>query len=198
MIRTTSRQPLADGAAAVPAQRHAVLAVLTGSTSRDVTVARLAAERASAANAQLVLAVPVPSKPFRSTAADLTGRHPTTHAVVLADRVLSRLDATPATAVVAVPFRDRGNAADRSGRIAAALVEVSRRLAARQLLVAGPSLGKLGAARLADELAAAEEQGRLPFTRLTVVPHTRTSERPAVQAAVNTLRIDTCGMPASR
>ncbi len=239
MIRTTPTQPLVHATA--PAQRRAVVAVLTGSTSRDVTVARLAAQHASTTAAQLVLAVPSPARPFGPTAADLTGRRMAPQAVVIAARVLPRLEhPTPSTAVITVPFVDRG-AADRSGRVAAALVELSRRLAARELVVAGAALGGLGAVRLPDHLAAAIDQGRLPLTRLTVVPHTETRTRPHradgpapdeptapeqsvptarrpadqtvqvggdentgpvaapdAQAGASTLRIDTCGIPASR
>src|SRR4051794_36077007 len=119
MIRTTSLQPFADGVALPPARRHPVIAVLTGSTSRDITVARLAARQASAAGAQLVLAVPAPAKPFRSTAADLTGRQLAPQAATISARVLPRLDhPTSSIALITVPFTDAGHPVDRSRRIA--------------------------------------------------------------------------------
>ena len=184
MIRTTSLHPLATPS---PARRHAVIAVLTGSTSRDITVARLAAQQASAAAAQLVLAVPVPAKPFSPTAADLTGRWLAPQAATVATRVLPRLDhPTSSIALITVPFADRGYPVDRSRRIAAALIEVSRRLAARQLIVASTPVGELDAAGLSAELTVAAEGGRLPLTRLTVVPHTQTIGRPP--RAVGTMR----------
>lgn len=180
MLRTTtSLESLAGSTAPTPVQRRAVIAVLTGSTSRDTTVARVAAEQASAAGAQLVLAVPVPAKPFGPAAADLTGRRLAPEAKIVAARILPRLDhPTSSMTSIAVPFADRGNSADRSRRIAAALVVVSRRLAARQLVLPKVSARELGATRLSTELAAAVEAGQLPLTRLTVVPHTRTSEQP--------------------
>src|SRR4051812_17924488 len=108
MIRTTSLQPPTDGAASIPAQRHAVIAVLTGS-SRDITVARLAAQQASAAAAQLVLAVPVPAEPFSPTSADLTGQWQAPQAMPAAARVLPRLDRpSSSVALITVPFADRG------------------------------------------------------------------------------------------
>lgn len=177
MIRTTPLQPPVDAAA--PAQRRPVIAVLTGSTGRDDTVARLAAGQAASEEAQLVLAVPVPARPFGPTSADLTGRLQSPHAVSLAARVVRGLGRpAPPLALITVPFTDREGSADRDSRIASALVDVSRRLSARQLLVAGSAVGELGAPRLPDELSAAADEGQLPLTHLTVIPHTRTSTRP--------------------
>src|SRR5690242_17330762 len=90
MIRTRAPNPAVHAAESTPARRHAVIAVLTGS-SRDVTVARLADERAAAESVQLVLAVPVPAKPFGPSRADLSGRRHTPQATTVAARVLARL-----------------------------------------------------------------------------------------------------------
>lgn len=168
------------GAAPCPVRRRAVVAVLTGST-RDVTVAREGAVLAAGAAAQLLLAVPVPAERFGAVRAELSGGDLPPQAARIAARIVPRLpdQGVSSVAVVAVPYPDRGDPSDRSRRIAAALVELCRRTAARLLTVPHAVPGELGAERLSTRLQQAAETGLLCVTQLVVVRHDRTLGRPA-------------------